>query len=89
MLLHVGYHKTATTWLQQNLFFAPGSETFHAFTPDVGRPRALTERFLLAPDGGMLSALDDNFAKIGDRVRASNAQLGELYGLDLARYGYC
>ena len=72
MLLHVGYHKTATTWLQQNLFFAPGSETFHAFTPDVGRPRALTEYFLLAPDGGMLSAFDDNRAEIRAAVAAAH-----------------
>jgi len=80
MLLHVGYHKTATTWLQQNLFFAPGSETFHAFTPDVGRPRALTERFLLAPDGGMLSAFDDNRAEIRAAVASAHEATQDLPG---------
>ncbi|WP_158266608.1 sulfotransferase [Allosphingosinicella deserti] len=46
LLLHIGYHKTASTWLQSNLFDDPRQ----GFTTETGSPRhALVER-LVVPD---------------------------------------
>lgn len=62
-LVHVGFHKTGTTWLQQHLFTAANP----VFEPLSVRPRGhatLARRFVWGPDGHLLSPFDDNRAAI-------------------------
>ena len=69
--------------------FSPWSTPWTSALAEVAF-RALAKLHLTASDGRVMRRLQAEIhAKIGDRFRASNAQLGELYGLDLARYGYC
>ena len=60
-LIHIGYHKTATTWLQRELFNA-GSDVFAPLSPDnnpnVGK--YLGRQFIRDRDGYLLSPFELN-----------------------------
>ncbi len=71
MLLHIGYHKTATTWLQKHVFFAADNDAFHVLTPRAGHPRELANHFVRAADEGLLSPFDDNQTAVADALQAT------------------
>ena len=71
LLIHIGYHKTASTWLQQELFTAR-SDVFVPLAPD-GNPRYLAWKFLFDEQGYANSP----FASVTDRIRTEYAALME------------
>ena len=80
MLIHIGYHKTATTWLQQRVFFNPDCEAFHPFAAEPERPRALTDHFVCGDEGAHPSAFSNNradvTAAIAEIEQATRGQTG-------------
>jgi len=56
ILIHIGYHKTGTTWLQENLFV--NSST--VFKPLNLNKNALSKKFVTGEDGYVLSPYDMN-----------------------------
>jgi hypothetical protein len=67
-LVHIGYHKTATTWLQRTLF-STDSEYFVPLSPD-GNPNRLGRCFVFDRDGVLLSPFEMNRDAILDQVAA-------------------
>lgn len=62
-LVHVGFHKTGTTWLQQHLFTA-ANPVFEPLSLRARGHSTLARRFVWGPDGLLLSPFDDNRAAI-------------------------
>ena len=58
VLVHIGYHKTGTTWLQKTLFRA-GSSVFLPLSP-TDKPKALGRHFVWNRDGNLLSPFESN-----------------------------
>lgn len=52
ILIHIGYHKTASTWFQKELF-GPGSEQFVPLC-ERGNPRRLGRKLVIGDDGYLL-----------------------------------
>ena len=68
MLIHIGYHKTATTWLQQRLFFNAECSAFYPFAADLERPRALAKYFVCDAEGALLSAFSNHRAELAATI---------------------
>jgi len=57
LLIHIGYHKTGTTWLQDNLFY----QGHESFDPVCGDPKKLGKSFFMnSISKADLSPYDDN-----------------------------
>ena len=70
-LVHIGFHKTGSTWLQQELF-TPDSDCFFPLAPDrsVDQRKYLGKRFVRDDDRYLLSSFDMNTAAIRQAVEA-------------------
>lgn len=69
VLIHIGYHKTASTWLQNHLF----TSTHPSFEPlsEIDKPTGfstLAESFIYDNDGYLLNSFDDNEKCIKERL---------------------
>jgi len=74
-LIHIGYHKTGTTWLQKTLF-SVNSEAFIPLAPN-GKPKYFGNYFFSDPEGHLLSPFQSNKQVILEEVETT------LRGLDL------
>ena len=74
-LIHVGFHKTGTTWLQKTLF-SPKSKTFIPLAPN-GKPKYIGNYFFADREGNLLSPFQSNKQAILNEVETT------LRGLDL------
>ena len=74
-LIHIGYHKTGTTWLQKTLF-SVNSEAFIPLAPN-GKPKHFGNYFFSDPEGHLLSPFQSNKQVILKGVETT------LRGLDL------
>lgn len=75
VLLHIGYHKTASTWLQQTLF-SPGSPVFEPMSLDGKGKTRVARNFFCDREGYLLSPFDDN-------EEAIKAELDSIQGKNL------
>ena len=67
ILIHIGYHKTASSWIQQKIFTAD-SEIFEPLSRRTHGQSTLAELFF--SDGSyMLSPFDDNEEKINNEIK--------------------
>ena len=58
-LIHIGFHKTGTTWLQNKLFFS-GNEFFEPLSINTSGPSTLAEKLYQDNEGYLLSPFDLN-----------------------------
>lgn len=58
-LIHIGYHKTGTTWLQNKLFHS-GNEHFEILSRKKSGPCSLAEKFYMDDNEYLLSPFDFN-----------------------------
>ncbi|MCB9205230.1 MAG: sulfotransferase domain-containing protein [Flavobacteriales bacterium] len=63
LLIHIGYHKTGTTWLQNELFVS-GNNVFEPLSNNASRHSTVAQHFIQADDGVLLSSFDQNTAKV-------------------------
>lgn len=63
LLIHVGFHKTGTTWLQDELF-NDSSEIFANLTMNGKRKSPVSLKFITDNEGYILSPFDDNEKEI-------------------------
>ena len=70
-LVHIGFHKTGSTWLQHELF-TPDSDRFFPLAPDrsVDQRKYLGKRFVRDDERYLLSSFDMNTAAIRQAVEA-------------------
>lgn len=59
LLIHIGFHKTGTTWLQNNLFNSD-SRTFVPLSKKSKGPSTLAKKFIHGDDGFLLSPFNLN-----------------------------
>jgi Sulfotransferase domain len=69
LLIHIGYHKTGTTWLQKTLFSVK-SETFIPLAPN-GKPKYIGNYFFPDPEGHLLSPFQSNKQAILNEVETT------------------
>ena len=69
VLVHIGYHKTGTTWLQKTLFSAKSS-VFFPLSP-AGKPKALGRHFVWDKDGNLLSPFESNKSLILQEIETA------------------
>lgn len=60
ILIHIGYHKTGSTWLQRELF-TTSNETFEPFSFSDEGHSTLAEYFFKDREGYLLSSFNDNY----------------------------
>ncbi len=65
LLIHIGYHKTASSWLQQKLF-TQESTAFEPLSKTAKGPSTLAEKFIYDVDHYLLSPFDYNEKAILD-----------------------
>lgn len=63
LLIHIGYHKTGTTWLQQELFVVENN-IFEPISRHYPHKSTLGFKFVYGDDGYLLSPFDENKKKI-------------------------
>lgn len=68
-LVHIGYHKTASTWLQKNLFGAE-NEIFESLTRGKTGKSSLAKKFIYDDERYLLSPFDDNIAGIESELES-------------------
>jgi hypothetical protein len=70
-LVHIGFHKTGSTWLQ-HVLFTPDSDCFFPLAPDrsVDQRKYLGKRFVRDDDRYLLSSFELNTAAIQQAVEA-------------------
>jgi len=59
VLIHIGYHKTGTTWLQNELFVS-GNSTFHPLSKNGHEVCSLAEHFIHDENRYLLNSFDSN-----------------------------
>jgi hypothetical protein len=69
ILVHIGYHKTATTWLQQQLFFK-GNDVFQPLSRLKDGPSSLAAQFTSDPEWHMLNSFEMNEKAIRDEINS-------------------
>jgi hypothetical protein len=67
VLIHIGYHKTATTWLQNRLFVSE-NPVFEPLSRNSGNQSTLANHFVFGPDSYLLSPFDLNEAVIREEL---------------------
>lgn len=73
LLIHIGYHKTGTTWLQKTLFSAQ-SEAFIPLAPN-GKPKYFGNYFVSDQDGHLLSPFQSNTQVIQQELETVLSEL--------------
>lgn len=74
MLIHIGYHKAGSTWLQKNLFSQPDRGFLPLCPGDSsggrrGSPKYLARYFVYAESGSLLSPFEDRNEEVLDRYK--------------------
>lgn len=69
LLIHIGFHKTGTTWLQNHLFHS-ASDSFISLSSHKNGPSSLAEKFIYDDDGYLLNAFDSNNEKINEALQS-------------------
>lgn len=69
LLIHIGYHKTASSWLQQQLFTAE-STVFEPVSRKKRGNSTFADYFIYGGDNYLLSPFDDNEMAIQDELQA-------------------
>lgn len=59
VLIHIGYHKTGTSWLQNELFIA-GDTVFQPLSLKAKKQSTLAKHFIMDEDGYLLHSCDEN-----------------------------
>ncbi len=59
VLIHIGYHKTGTTWLQNEVFISE-SDVFQPLSKNNSGHSTLAGHFIYSEDGYLLNSFDDN-----------------------------
>lgn len=77
VLLHIGYHKTATTWLQNQLFQS-GNRVFEPLSREPRGHSTLARRFVFDDEGYLLSPFDYNEESIHAEIEHLLATKPEL-----------
>lgn len=72
ILVHIGYHKTGTTWMQNELFISE-SDSFKPLSINKSGHSTLARRFIFDEEGYLLNSFDNNEKTI-------RADLNELLG---------
>lgn len=67
LLLHIGYHKTATTWFQTQLFTS-SSDVFEPLSRSGSHQSTLAMDFFKGRDGYLLPSFSDNHAVISSEL---------------------
>lgn len=67
LLVHIGYHKTATTWLQRQLFTAE-NDIFEPVSTSSRGPSTLAANFIFDDEAYLLSPFDFNENKIRQEI---------------------
>ena len=75
-LIHIGYHKTGSTWLQ-NEVFTRRSRTFYPLSTRDAGPSSLAESFIYDQEGYLLNSFDLNEAGIREAYKAILAKGGD------------
>ena len=75
MLIHIGYHKAGSTWLQKHLFSRPNLGFFPLCPPETNwpaerRPKYLASFFVYSANGQLLSPFDFHKEEVLDQFRA-------------------
>lgn len=73
VLIHIGYHKTATTWLQNMLFTAENAWFIPLSTKTHG-PSTLAGHFIYDRSGYLLNSFDDNVEVIREELALIDQQ---------------
>ena len=68
VLIHIGYHKTGSTWLQQELFTSE-SDIFEPLSKKHKGHNTFTEYFYKNNEGYLLSPFDDNYTIIQKEIK--------------------
>ena len=68
MLIHIGFHKTGTTWLQKNLF-TRNSDYFFPISDQLEGPSALAMKLIYDEDQYLLNSFCDNKNVIQQNLR--------------------
>lgn len=76
LLIHIGFHKTGSTWFQNHLFHSD-SYSFTALSENNKGPSTLAKKFVYTDEGYLLNSFDVNKDKINEALnsilsRASN-----------------
>lgn len=69
LLVHIGYHKTASTWLQQNLFSAD-NEIFESLSRGMAGKSSLAKKFIYDDENYLLSPFDNNESEIVNELES-------------------
>ncbi|NQZ67549.1 MAG: sulfotransferase domain-containing protein [Lentisphaeria bacterium] len=67
LLIHIGYHKTATTWLQKKLFIA-GNEVFEPLSKKNNGHSSLAKHFIYDDEKYLLSPFENNESRIQEEL---------------------
>lgn len=67
VLIHIGYHKTGTTWLQNELF-VPWNDVFEPLSQNDTKQSTLARHFYNDENGQLLSPFDLNEKKIREEL---------------------
>jgi len=67
LLIHIGYHKTASTWLQQKLFTS-ASDVFEPFSLTDSGHSTLANYFIYDDEGYVLSPFENNEVRIQKEI---------------------
>lgn len=79
LFIHIGYHKTGTTWLQ-NMLFTSDNNVFEPMSKTRKGPSSLARHFIYDDEGYCLSPFDLNEASIEkeiENIKSSKIGLGE------------
>lgn len=69
VLIHIGFHKTGTSWLQQELFVR-GNEVFEPLSRRDSGPSSLAAKFIYDHEFYLLSSYDLNESIIRDELKS-------------------
>ena len=67
LLIHIGYHKTGTKWLQKELF-VPENNVFEPIDNINGGPSRLANLLIVGEDGYMLSPFESSIKNVRRRI---------------------
>lgn len=69
VLIHIGFHKTGSTWLQNHLFHSDSS-SFISLSSNTNGPSSLAEKFIYDDDGYLLNSFDSNKEKLKEALNS-------------------
>jgi len=78
VLLHIGYHKTATSWLQNQLFVSTNT-VFEPLSKNSHGQSTLGRKFLFNHEGYLISSFDLNTSELNKELETISATKPNLY----------